>query len=143
MIIDKIGWYKTRAGALAYVGYIFPEYFKSDRCVAGYVGKLKRNWFTEGNLSVTGDANDDDLVEFIGPDKPKQKRMVEQTIDCFVNVYGASDRRPFKNNKYSIGELHLTESDAYLWDQYKKSISRAVPAKITFSMEEEVDENDL
>lgn len=144
MIIDKLGWYKTRGGEMAYVGFIFPGNVDTNYPAVGYSENISRTWDLHGFAFDEGATLPEDLVEYLGAKKPKKKRMVEQTIDCFVNVYGKDQHDSgITTDKYycSLYMEPTTISDCkHVADLRGTPFYGCVPAKLTFSIEEEVDE---
>jgi hypothetical protein len=77
MIVDKLGWYRTVDGSLAHVEYrtiyttlIYPfigYWFRPNGT------PVCQRWWTKEGRSDLDSTRDVDLVEYLGPDKPKQK----------------------------------------------------------------------
>lgn len=95
-MFDKVGFYRTRDGRIAKVLTIIDARLPRLYPVLGILDGEEEKWSTAGAANYSGRALDSDLVEYLGPTKPKQKRMVTKTVEVYMNVY----QNPLNNCVY-------------------------------------------
>lgn len=85
-MFDKVGFYRTRDGETVEVVQIADPRFKSRFPLKGFDSKGEpSSWDLDGKADYVPSGYD--LIEYLGPTKPKQKRMVTKTVERWENIY--------------------------------------------------------
>jgi len=81
------GWYRTRSGEIAEVFQVLDARFKEEYPGRGFIGKHIYSWTKLGDFHYHDPvATSEDLIEYLGEDKPKEKKMVTKTFKWWGNV---------------------------------------------------------
>jgi len=89
------GWYRTRGGALAEVVQIVDPRLDDTYPARGLLGVYRRAWTIVGVSLNAKPASQEDLVTFLGTEKPREKKMVKKTVTRWVNVDADGYTRTF------------------------------------------------
>lgn len=83
------GFYRTRNGRIAEVIQILDERLREDYHARGFIGAYPDEWTMEKGFNFNaGHESKNDLITFLGVEKPKETRMVTKTIRYWANVLG-------------------------------------------------------
>ena len=110
--VTQSGWYRTRDGRLAEV-VCNPK--GQDRPCLGYVeNELSfRSWFVNGHYHDKFPSADADLVEYLGKERPKQKKVVRMAPSLLCDQRG-----------YYLISDHIHDSEKKARDWYKETFVR-------------------
>ena len=89
------GFYRTRGGDLAEILQVDNPRLKSSYPVRGLIGCYSVTWTIAGFASNTGPESQEDLIEFLGTEKPKEKKTVKKTVTRWVNIDADGYTRTF------------------------------------------------
>jgi hypothetical protein len=106
MKVTESGWYRTRDGRLAEV---VVSDFKHGRPVIGYI--IGEGFYLQWALTGDCDAvidHADDLVEYLGKERPKQKKTVKMApaLFYFDGIYGVSTHL-YKSEQQAKSQLSI------------------------------------
>jgi len=84
------GFYRTRSGALAEIVLILDigPRLTEQYPARGLIGLRQEEWTAAGSVVDDGYESSEDLITFLGVEKPKETRMVTKTIRYWANVLG-------------------------------------------------------
>ena len=124
------GWYRTRSGEIAEVFQVLDARFKEEYPGRGFIGKNIYSWTKLGDFHFHDPvATSEDLIEYLGEEKPREKRMVKKTLECWVNVYQTAVN---------------TSTDGFAWHSKEEAEGGAAPgltACVEVTGEYEVEED--
>jgi hypothetical protein len=104
MIIDKLGFYRTRGGEVVEVLYIMPERINTTYPVIAY-NRFKLTYTKMGKYDDVIDC-DDDLVEYLGNELPKPNKKVRLYQAILMHqsgLYPDSEQRYFQTQRFFKG----------------------------------------
>lgn len=126
-MFDKVGFYRTHDGRIVEVLIIADARLKWAFPIRGLLDGSEHSWTSSGKYDDASRPHHADLIEYLGPTKPKQKRMVTKTVEAYMNVYP----NPLNN------KLHASKR---LADGHAANHDRIACVKLTgtYEVEEEV-----
>lgn len=86
-MFDKVGFYRTRGGRIAEVLTILDPRLQAREPLYGLYEGWAVSWASGGAFVGNRTTHGQDLVEYLGPTKPKRKKMVTKTIERWENIY--------------------------------------------------------
>ena len=92
------GFYRTRGGEIAEVVQIMNARLE-ERFPARGLGAER--WQLSGDYYDYGRKSCYDLIEFLGTEKPKEKKMVKKTLTRWANIYEGRDVATFATKEHA------------------------------------------
>jgi len=81
------GFYRTRDGGVAEVVQILDARLREAYPARGLIGEKTDEWtMGKGFNFDDGCASKDDLITFLGVEKPREKKMVTKTVTRWANI---------------------------------------------------------
>ena len=88
------GFYRTRGNEIAEVVQIMDPRLDDGYPARGFL-QGKTAWALTGDFLHPGNTTERDLIEYLGTEKPREKKMVKKVIRHWVNVYTRYKSQPF------------------------------------------------
>jgi len=85
------GFYRTRGGELAEIVQILDPRLESSYPVRGLMGRYQEAWTIEGFGVAAKPDSQEDLLTFLGTEKPRERRARMQTLTRWANIYEGGD----------------------------------------------------
>ena len=82
------GFYRTRGGEIAEVIQILDTRLREAYPARGLLGRYCDTWTRVGFNRSGERESKDDLIEFLGAEKPREKRIVKKTLRYWANLFG-------------------------------------------------------
>lgn len=94
------GFYRTRGNEIAEVVQITDTRLKDLYPARGFIGRHGDEWTLAGSeLTVAGFESPEDLIEYLGTEKPRESPARMETLTRWANIYEGGDVATFATRK--------------------------------------------